>query len=121
MNEIKCPVCNTLVIGRRDKKYCSINCKSIAQYEKRIDENKFYFQVDTQLKINRKILKKYNKIGKTAIRKEVLHNEGFDPNYFTHFRKTTENSVYFYCYDFGFLNINDNNKNKYLIINWNGK
>jgi hypothetical protein len=114
-------ICNTKIKGRIDKKYCSANCKSIHQYETRRNEETLFFKVDKQLKTNRKILKKYNKVGKTALRKNVLHEEGFDPNYFTHFRRYDENSIYFYCYDFGFMTIKDNDKHKYLIVNWNGK
>lgn len=120
METKKCPVCNGIVKGRIDKKFCSSTCRSAFQYEQKLETDKLYLRVDKQLKINRKVLKKYNLIGKTTLRREVLHNEGFDPNFFTHYRKMGNNEVYFYCYDFGFKKTNDNAKEKYLIINWNG-
>jgi hypothetical protein len=111
--------------GRIDKKFCSANCKSSYQYDKIRNTDQLYYKVDKQLKTNRKILKKYNKVGKTTLRREVLQNEGFNPNYFTHFRKTATGDVYFYCYDFGFLKMEETTstelKQKYLIVNWNGK
>ncbi|MFT7085869.1 MAG: putative nucleic acid-binding Zn ribbon protein [Vicingaceae bacterium] len=120
-----CPICNSQIKGRKDKIFCSPNCKSIQQYEVKREKEQLFFQVDAQLKANRKILKKYNKTGKTTLRRQVLHQEGFDPNYFTHFRKTAAGDVYFYCYDYGFLKIEEKTpqelKSKYLIINWNGK
>ncbi|MEP2280858.1 hypothetical protein [Maribacter sp.] len=113
-----CPECDSEVIGRTDKIFCSITCKSIHQYEKRQKENTFYFSVDQHLKKNRKILKRYNKSGFTTIRKSILLEEGFNPNYFTHYWKNQKNDVYLFCYDFGYLKINKNGVAKYLIVQW---
>ncbi|MEQ8807569.1 MAG: hypothetical protein RIE59_00760 [Imperialibacter sp.] len=97
-----------------------MQCKSVDQYEKKLKSEKFYFQVDKQLKINRKILKKYNVSGLTTIRRETLHNEGFNPHFFTHIWKNDKGDVYFFCYDVGFLGITHNNKQKYLLVTWQG-
>jgi predicted nucleic acid-binding Zn ribbon protein len=125
MKKRTCPNCNDPLKGRPDKKYCSPECRAADHYEKRKQNEKLFFQVDAKLKTNRRVLKKYNTNGKTILRREVLHKEGFDPNYFTHFRKTVTGDVYFYCYDFGFLKMKETTptemKQKYLIINWNGK
>jgi len=113
-----CPECNNEVIGRTDKIFCSVKCKSIHQYEKSQKENTFYFSVDKQLKSNRKILKRYNKSGFTTIRKGVLLEEGFNPNFFTHYWKNQKNDVYLFCYDFGFLKTTKNGVTKYVIVQW---
>lgn len=113
-----CPECNNEVIGRTDKIFCSVKCKSIHQYEKSQKENTFYFSVDKQLKRNRKILKRYNKSGFTTIRKGVLLEEGFNPNFFTHYWKNQKNDVYLFCYDFGFLKTTKNGVTKYVIVQW---
>lgn len=113
-----CPECNNEVIGRTDKIFCSVKCKSIHQYEKSQKENTFYFSVDKQLKRNRKILKRYNKSGFTTIRKSVLLEEGFNPKFFTHYWKNQKNDVYLFCYDFGFLKTNKNGVTKYVIVQW---
>ena len=78
-NERRCPVCEILVKGRSDKIFCSAKCRSINQYDNRQETEAFYLQVDRQLKINRKLLKKYNRSGYTTIRKSELIQEGFDP------------------------------------------
>ena len=44
----KCPVCDTLIKGRSDKKYCSIKCKSINQYEQRQEIETYFLKVDRQ-------------------------------------------------------------------------
>ncbi|WP_299325457.1 hypothetical protein [uncultured Maribacter sp.] len=113
-----CPECNEEVIGRADKVFCSIKCKSIQQYEKSQKENTFYFMVDKQLKKNRKILKRYNRSGFTTIRKNILLEDGFNPRFFTHYWKNQKNDVYLFCYDFGFLKINKNETTKYVIVQW---
>ncbi|WP_300024905.1 hypothetical protein [uncultured Maribacter sp.] len=113
-----CPECNNEVIGRTDKIFCSVKCKSIHQYEKSQIENTFYFSVDKQLKRNRKILKRYNKSGFTTIRKSVLLEEGFNPKFFTHYWKNQKNDVYLFCYDFGFLKTTKNGVTKYVIVQW---
>jgi predicted nucleic acid-binding Zn ribbon protein len=117
-----CPICDAPIKGRADKIYCSLSCKSSHQYEQRLEKDKFYLQVDKQLKKNRKILKKYNRTGMTTLRREVLHQEGFNPNFFTHYWKNQKGDVYLFCYDFGFLKLKEKNgqqtKEKYLIIEW---
>jgi len=80
-----CPVCGTSEKGRSDKKYCSKKCKSIDQYENRQKTEGFYIKVDRQLKINRKILKRFNKSGYSVIRKNELMEEGFNPKFFNHY------------------------------------
>lgn len=113
-----CPVCGYVVKGRVDKKFCSLQCKSINQYENRQEKEVFYLKVDRQLKINRKLLKKYNKSGFTTIRKSELLTRGFNPKFFTHYWKNKKEDVYLFVYEFGFLNISDNGKEKYVLVTW---
>ncbi|MEM9339700.1 MAG: hypothetical protein AAGA66_13275, partial [Bacteroidota bacterium] len=82
------------------------------------NEPTFYRKIDDQLKLNRRILKEYNKAGKSVVRCETLLNKGFDPNFFTHYWKNSKGSVYLFCYEFGFMKIEDRNKSKYLLIQW---
>ncbi len=114
----KCPVCESEVKGRSDKLFCSMKCKSINQYEKRQEKEQFYLRVDSQLKINRKLLKKHNKSGYTTIRKLELIVEGFNPKYFTHYWKNQKGDVYLFVYEYGFLSTRHNGKDKYLLVTW---
>lgn len=113
-----CPVCKHEVKGRADKVYCSLQCKSAQHYERKSQNESFFLQVDRQLKINRKILKKYNVSGYTTLRKEKLLNEGFNPRFFTHFWKNNKGQVYLFCYDYGFMEIEQNAVKKYLLVVW---
>lgn len=114
----KCPVCGDTIKGRADKKYCSLKCKSINQYEKRQTEERFYLQIEKQLRTNRRVLKHYNKSGFTTLRKTELLKAGFNPRYFTHQWKNHKNEVYHFVYEFGFLEKTINGKEKFVLVIW---
>jgi len=58
---------------------------------------------------------KYNPVGKTTVRTEVLKNEGFNFKFFTHIYKTKTGFIYYFCYDFRYMPVEDD---KILIVNW---
>ncbi|WP_317206761.1 hypothetical protein [Psychroserpens luteolus] len=74
--------------------------------------------MDNQLKLNRKILKQYNKAGKATVRASVLHKEGFNANFFTHFWKNSKKDVYLFAYEYGFLKKKEGNTTKYVLVKW---
>ncbi|MDB9775623.1 hypothetical protein OAB47_05255 [Vicingaceae bacterium] len=113
-----CPICESTIKGRSDKIYCSIVCKRAAGYDKRVKESPFYLKVERQLKTNRRILKKYNRVGKTTLRREELIKEGFNPNFFTHYWKNAKGDVYLFVFDYGFLALKEHLKEKYVIVQW---
>lgn len=115
----RCLSCNKILEGRSDKKYCDVHCKSSYQYQKSKSEApRFYNKVDNQLKLNRKILKSYNKAGKATIRSEILFKKGFNPNFFTHYWKNHKGDVYFFAYEYGFLKRQEHGREKYVLITW---
>ncbi len=114
-----CLYCKKELTGRTDKKFCDPQCKSAHQYQQAKEQpERFYNKVDNQLKLNRKILKEYNKGGKVTVRSEILKEKGFNPNFFTHYWKNNKGDVYLFIYEFGFLKINENKKEKYLLVLW---
>lgn len=117
-NQKKCPTCSAIVKGRTDKIFCSNKCKSIAQYEQRQENEAFFLKVEKQLRINRKILKRYNKSGFTTIRQAILADEGFNPKFFTHYWKNQKGDVYLFVYEYGFLSKKENQKEKYVLVTW---
>jgi hypothetical protein len=117
--ENKCKNCGTILQGRSDKIYCDNYCKSAYQYKnEKENQSNFYLKVDKQLKSNRKILKAYNKAGKSTVRAEELLKEGFNPNYFTHYWKNQKGDVYLFCYEYGFLKRVESEKEKYVLVTW---
>jgi len=115
----KCLYCKTKIKGRSDKKFCTPYCKSSFHYQESLKvEASFFNRVDKQLKLNRKLLKSYNKAGKSIVRKTTILKDGFSPKYFTHYWKNKEGDVYLFCYEYGFLEKIDNGKPKYILVTW---
>lgn len=116
-----CKYCNEPLIGRVDKMFCSPYCKSAYQYQQKKDKPKSLFEkVDKQLKLNRKILKQYNKEGVTTVREKILLEEGFNPKYFTNYWKNQKGDVYLFCYEYGFLRKFDKRKklHRFVLVQW---
>jgi len=115
----KCLYCNKELFGRIDKKFCDAACKSAHQYQKAKEApNRFFDTVNNQLKLNRKILKEFNKGGKVTVRAQLLEDLNFNPNFFTHYWKTQQQDVYLFVYEFGFLKKKENGVTKYVLILW---
>ena len=114
-----CDYCQDPMEGRMDKRFCTPSCKSAFHYQKSKEkEASLYNKIDLQLKKNRRILKNYNKSGKSFVRKDTLMNAGFNPKHFTHYWKNEKGDVYLFCYEFGFLEKKDRGKEKYLLVQW---
>ena len=115
----KCPYCKEKIKGRADKRFCTPYCKSSFHYQASLNKSDSFFKtVDKQLRLNRRVLKNYNKSGKSIVRKTTMLNEGFDPKYFTHYWKNQKGDVYLFCYEFGFLEKTENGKPKYVLVTW---
>ena len=114
-----CLNCETELQGRMDKKYCSDYCKSNHHYEKnKSKENTLFKKIDEQLKLNRRLLRDFNRAGKSTVRVEKITAAGFNPKYFTHYWKNQKGDVYLFCYEFGFLKRTENGKSKYILVEW---
>jgi len=114
-----CLNCKEPFEGRKNKTFCSLYCKSAYHYEKDKDKALTRFQiVDKQLRLNRKILAKFNQAGKSTIRKQKLLDEGFDPKCITGWWKNKKGDTYLFCYDYGFIARIENGIEKYVLIQW---
>jgi hypothetical protein len=114
-----CPNCKEPIDGRVGKVFCNNYCKSNYHYEERKNKEATTFsKIDKQLRLNRKLLKHFNQAGKSTIRKEKLIEAGFHPKFFTHYWKNQKGQVYLFCYDVGFLELSENGKTKYILIDY---
>ena len=114
-----CLYCNKPIEGRSDKKFCDTYCKSAYHY--RVSQEKpinFFNRVDKQLKLNRQILKGFNKAGLSIVQDDVLLEKGFNPKFFTHYWKNKKGEVYLFVYEFGFLKKVERGKVKYILVHW---
>ncbi|MCD4679901.1 MAG: hypothetical protein K8S00_05895 [Bacteroidales bacterium] len=109
--EIKyCMKCNVPIEGRSDKKFCSHYCKTEFHNKKNHENDKKFKEIDRQLKKNRSILKRLNPAEKNTVAKEMLVESGFNFKYFTHYYKTENSKVYFFCYEFGYRDLKKDGK-----------
>ena len=105
MDDKSCPECGSPIKGRVDKKFCSDECRSSYNNAKNRSTNNMMRRINGVLKRNRDILKSYNPNGKARIAKVKLQNAGYNFNYHTNTYTTKTGNTYFFCYDHGFLEL----------------
>lgn len=103
MEEKLCPECGKSIIGRADKKFCSDECRSAFNNTKNRNSNNMMRKVNSTLKRNRDILLSLNPQGKANIAKSKLQDTGFNFNYHTNSYTTKTGKTYYFCYDQGYL------------------
>ncbi len=111
---IQCINCQEYFIGRSDKKFCSDQCRNAFNNKTKRENEKYILDINKVLRKNRKILRQFNPEGKTTIRKEYLDKLEFDFRYHTHEFITKNNNRYLFCYEYGYLILDDE---KVLIVN----
>jgi predicted nucleic acid-binding Zn ribbon protein len=108
MEKRKCLECSEPVKGRKDKKFCSDQCRTAYYNKLNSDENKFMRNITAILRKNRRILMMLNPDGKTKVSRTELLDEGFKFSYLTNEYKTQTGKVYRFCYEQGYLALDDN-------------
>jgi len=108
-DETTCLACNKIIrSGRPDKKYCNDGCRN--DYNNRLmqAERAEIKGIDLILKHNRRILKEaLNGDGSKKISREQLVKKGFRFDFHTHFYTNYKKDQYVFCYDYGYLHLND--------------
>jgi hypothetical protein len=69
--------------------------------------------VNNILRKNRRILMSLNPTGKNKVSQENLKAKGFDFQYFTSMYKTRDGAQYYYCYEQGYLPLDNGH---YLLV-----
>lgn len=103
-----CLECGEKVIGRSDKKFCSDDCRSSYYNKRHKDATNYMRNVNNTLRKNRQILRELNPEGKTKIHRDKLVARGFDFTFFTNVYKTKKGAIYYFCYEQGYLPLEDN-------------
>ncbi len=98
-----CLECGEPLHGRADKKFCSDQCRTAYHNRLHAATNQYIRQINSILRKNRNILAKLNPSGKAKVTKEQLLSRGFNFNYHTNIYETRNGSRYFFCYDMGYL------------------
>jgi predicted nucleic acid-binding Zn ribbon protein len=98
-----CLECGAELHGRIDQKFCSDQCRNTYNNRLNKDETAYMRNVNHTLRKNRRILKELNPSGKAKVTKQTLLSKGFSFKYFTHVFKNKEGKVYYFCYEQGYL------------------
>ncbi len=103
----KCLACGSPLRGRVDKKFCNDYCRNAFNNEQKSKGNYsgYIRSINNTLLKNRKILESIlaEKDDKAMANKEKLQRLGFQFKYLTHTYTTKTGKTYYYCYDCGYL------------------
>ncbi|MBT3424563.1 MAG: hypothetical protein HOD63_17515 [Bacteroidetes bacterium] len=109
-----CKFCNKSFKGRADKLFCSTDCRTAFHNSVKNKDEDFIRSLNKILRKNRSILKYVSPKGKTTVAKSFLSDLDFNFDFYTDHRTTKNGNTYVYCYDYGYLVLEDE---KILIIN----
>ncbi|WP_028887377.1 hypothetical protein [Tenacibaculum ovolyticum] len=113
MKSKKCLECNDKVIGRIDKKFCSDYCRNSYNNKINKESKNLIRNTNNRLRKNYKILTELNISGKTKVSRRMLFDKGFDFKFITSLYITKTNNTYFYVYDQGYLELENE---RYLLV-----
>ena len=101
----KCKICKKAIIGRSDKLFCSIACKSYYHQKLREVTNKETIQIDKILHRNRSILLELIGKHKTQIKIDriILDKKKFNYKYHTHININSKGKTFHWLYDLAWM------------------
>lgn len=110
----KCLSCGKPLKGRVDKKFCDDYCRNNYNNAQKGSSSALIRNINNALRKNRTILSSHLKEKEETAKthKDKLLAEGFQFKYFTHQYQTKKGNTYLYCYDFGYLPL----ENDWLLI-----
>jgi hypothetical protein len=113
-----CLKCKKPVKGRSDKKFCDDYCRAAYNNELKSAANNYIRNVNNALGKNRRILESLLPEGEATAKanRDKLIEKGFQFKYHTHLYHTKTDKTYFYCYEYGYLSLENN---WYLIVKKN--
>jgi predicted nucleic acid-binding Zn ribbon protein len=100
-----CLNCGEVLKGRPDKKFCDDACRNAFNNQQNAESTNYMRNVNHLLRKNRRILMQLNPSGKAKTTKMKLLEAGFNFEYFTSIYRTKEGKEYRFCYDMGYLAI----------------
>jgi predicted nucleic acid-binding Zn ribbon protein len=105
-----CLACGKAVKGRSDKKFCDDYCRAAYNNDLKSAANNNIRNINNALGKNRRILESILPEGKATVNisRDKLIEKGFAFKYHTHLYTTKENRTYFYCYEYGYLPLENN-------------
>ena len=109
MNEKRvCLNCGYELHGRSDQKYCSDSCRNAYNNQQNYNSTNFIRNINNILKRNKKILEQLCPYDKAKSTKGKMATDGFNFNYHTNTYLTKKGQEYIFCYDYGYLELENN-------------
>jgi hypothetical protein len=108
-----CLECGEPLQGRIDKKFCSDYCRNTYNNKVNKDSKNLIRNINNRLRKNYKVLSELNTTGKTKVTRRRLIDHNFDFHYFTSIYTTKKGNTYYYIYDQGYLELEND---YYLLI-----
>ena len=105
-----CLFCKKPVKGRSDKKFCDDYCRAAYNNDLKSASNNYIRNVNNALGKNRRILESLLPDGEPTAKanQDKLLQLGFQFKYLTHIYTTKTDKTYFYCYEYGYLSLENN-------------
>ncbi|MDA9110875.1 hypothetical protein N9J89_01345 [Bacteroidia bacterium] len=118
MDSKVCLHCNSPIQGRADKKFCDNQCRNDYNNTQNGKSNNYIRKVNRIIKKNRNILEELCPKDKSIkVRRQELSKVGFSFEYFTNTYTTKADKTYFFCYEYGYLDLG----NDYFALVYNNK
>lgn len=110
-----CLFCDKQLKGRSDKKFCDDYCRAAYNNELKSIANSQVKNVNNVLAKNRRILEELLPSNEEMVKttREKLLQKGFLFKYITHLYTTKTGKTYYYCYEYGYLPLDND---WYLIV-----
>jgi hypothetical protein len=110
-----CLHCSKPLRGRSDKKFCDDYCRNNYNNQLKSIPHNYVRNINNALGKNRRILNGIlsAKEEMCTVNKEKLMHHGFSFKYITHTYTTKKGSTYFFCYDLGYLPLDND---WYLVV-----
>lgn len=106
-----CLSCRKTLKGRTDKKFCDDFCRNNYNNRLKSSDNNYIRNINNALRKNRRIIASLledAKEGTLKVRRDSLVEQGFVFKYFTHTFRNKEGKMYYYCYDYGYMPLDEN-------------
>ena len=105
-----CLFCEKPVKGRSDKKFCDDYCRAAYNNDLKSASNNYIRNVNNALGKNRRILESLLPEGEPTAKanQDKLLQLGFQFKYHTHQYTAKNGNNYFYCYEYGYLPLENN-------------
>lgn len=113
METRNCLDCGEAIKGRADKKFCSDQCRNSYNNTLNSDSTNHIRNVNNILRKNRRVLAELNTREKTRVHKSKLIDKGFNFDYYTNTFITKAGKTYRFCYEQGFLAIEEDH---YMLV-----